>query len=136
MSMTNLEIVQALYEAFRHKDEPRIRQLLAANVEWIQCAGFPGGGRRKGVGEVLEKVFSGLRDEWSDWRSEIDEYLDAGSTIVALGRYAGTHGRTGRSMEAVFAHAWDLEGGQITRMRQFADTVPIARASQAATGEE
>ena len=128
--MHNLHVVKNLYEAFRSKDESRLRQLLAADVEWIQCEGFPGGGRRKGVEEVLEKVVAGLHDQWENFRVEVDEYLDAGSAVVALGHYAGTHGRTGRSMEAVFAHVYDVHDGQITRFRQFTDTAPIVNAAQ------
>ncbi len=132
--MNNLRIVQDLYDAFGRKDEARIHQLLAADVEWIQCAGFPGGGRRQGVEEVLEKVFAGLHDEWRDWRVEVDEFLDAGASIVALGRYAGTHGETGRSMEAVFAHVYDVADRRITRFRQFTDTVPLVEAARPPRG--
>ena len=59
----------------------------------------------------------------------MDEYLDAGPSIVALGRYAGTHGVTGRSMEAVFAHVYDVESERVTRFRQFTDTVPLVEAA-------
>ena len=128
--MNNLRTVQDLYDAFGRKDETRLRQLLAPDVEWIQCAGFPGGGRRKGVEEVLEKVFAGLHGEWRDWRVEIDEYLDAGASIVVLGRYAGTHGQSGRSMEAVFAHVYEVEDQKITRFRQVADSQVIAVAAR------
>ncbi len=131
--MNNLRNVQDLYDAFRRKDDARLRRLLAADVEWIQCAGFPGGGRRQGVEEVLEKVFAGLHGEWRDFRAEVDEYLDAGASIVVLGRYAGTHGQTGRSMEAVFAHVYDVQDGRITRFRQFTDTVPIVEAARRRT---
>ncbi len=131
--MNNLRTVQELYDAFGRKDDARLRQLLAVDVEWIQCAGFPGGARRHGVEEVLEKVFAGLHGEWRDWRVEIDEYLDAGASIVALGRYAGTHGQTGRSMEAVFAHVYDVKDGRVTRFRQFTDTVPIVEAARIRT---
>ena len=125
----SLRIVQDLYDAFGRKDEARLRLLLAADVEWIQCAGFPGGGHRHGVDEVLEKVFGGLHAEWQGWRVDIDEYLDAGDSIVALGRYAGTHSHTGRSMEAVFAHVYDIQDGRIARFRQFTDTVPLVAAA-------
>ena len=64
--MTHLEIVRDLYDAFGVKDNDRIRRLLAADVEWIQCAGFPGGGHRRGVDEVLDKVLGGLQGEWQD----------------------------------------------------------------------
>ncbi len=129
--MNNQRVVQDLYDAFDRKDEARLRKLLAPDVEWVQCAGFPGEGRRQGVEEVLEKVFASLRTEWQDWRVQVDEYLDAGPSIVALGRYAGTHGVTGHSMEAVFAHVYDVENERITRFRQFADTVPLVEAARA-----
>ena len=67
--MNNLGIVQDLYDAFGKKDEARLRELLAPDVEWVQCAGFPGGGRRRGVDEVLENVFAGLRSEWRGARA-------------------------------------------------------------------
>ncbi len=127
--MDNLTIAKDLYDAFGRKDEARLRELLHPEVEWIQCAGFPGGGHHHGVKEVFEKVFGALRSAWRDWRVEVDEYLDAGDAVVVLGGYAGTHGESGRSMEAVFAHVYDVEGGRITRFRQFADTAPITEAA-------
>jgi len=129
--MNSVRIVKDLYTALSRKDEVRLREVLDPDVEWIQCAGFPGGGHRHGVEEVLEKVFGALQTEWRGWRVEVDEYLDAGATVVALGRYAGTHAESGRSMVAVFAHVYDIKGGQIARFRQFTDTVPLVEASGA-----
>ncbi len=126
----NVQVVQDMYDAFGRKDEARLRQLLHPDIEWIQCAGFPGGGHRHGVDEVLEKVFKGLCAEWNDWRVEIEDYLDAGKTVVVLGRYAGTHAITNRSMTAVFAHVYDVEGAQITRFRQYTDTAELVTAAQ------
>ena len=128
--MDNVTIARDLYDALGRKDEARLRKLLHPEVEWIQCAGFPGGGHRHGIEEVLGRVFGALRNAWRDWRVEVDEYLDAGHAVVVLGRYAGTHGETGRSMEAVFAHVYDVEDGRITRFRQFTDTVPLVEASR------
>ncbi len=124
----NVQVVQDMYDAFGRKDEARLRQLLHPDIEWIQCAGFPGG-HRHGVDEVLEKVFKGLRAEWNDWRAEIEDYLDAGETVVVLGRYAGTHVVTNRSMTAVFAHVYDVEGGHVTRFRQYTDTAELVTAA-------
>ena len=129
--MDNIKIATDLYDAVGRKDEARLRGLLDPEVEWIQCAGFPGGGHRHGVDEVLEKVFGAFGSVWRDWRVEVDEYLDAGGAVVVLGRYAGTHRGTGRSMEAVFTHVYDVKDGRITRFRQFADTAPIVEAARA-----
>ena len=40
--MDNITIAKDLYDAFGRKDEARLRELLHPEVEWIQCAGFPG----------------------------------------------------------------------------------------------
>ncbi len=59
----------------------------------------------------------GHRQDWRDWRAEVEEYLDAGKSVVVLGYYAGTHAVTDRSMKAVFAHVYDVDDGRITRFR-------------------
>ena len=133
--MDNQTIVVELYDAFHRKDEARLRELMHPDIEWIQCAGFPGGASRRGIDEVIEPVFGKLQSEWIDWHLDIDEYLDAGTSIVVLGRYVGTHGMTKRAMEAVFAHVYDLAEGRITRFRQFTDTVPIEAATRARVPE-
>ncbi len=126
----NVQVVRDMYEAFGMKDETRLRQLLHPDVEWIQCAGFPGGGHRRGQDEVLEKVFRSLRSDWNDWRVEIEEYLDAGDAVVVLGHYAGTHAATKRPMTAVFAHVYIVANGRIVRFRQFTDTHQLVKAAQ------
>jgi len=131
---TPVELVRELYDAFAFKDADRLRAILAPDVEWIQCAGFPGGDHRHGAEQVIEKVFGGLHSVWRDFAAPVEEYLlaagDAGDTVVALGRYEGTHSTTGRSMTSVFAHIYDVHDGRIVRFRQVADTWPMVAAMQ------
>ena len=126
--MTNVEIIQRLYDAFARRDAAAIRQLFHPHIEWNQNAGFPNGGRHVGADTVLNEVFPRFRTEWSEWRVTIDEYLDAGDTIIAIGDYHGTHKGTGKSMAAAFAHLYDVKDGRITRFRQFTDTAMVRRA--------
>ncbi len=125
----NVGKVRDLYTAFSERDEMSIRRLLHEDIEWIQCRGFPGGDHHHGIDAVVKKVYDGLQREWNDWRVDIDELLDAGGSVVALGRYSGKHVETGRSMDAVFAHVYDIEGGKITRFRQYTDTHELVRAA-------
>ena len=41
--MTNIEVIQELYRAFREKDYDSFRSICTENLEWIQNEGFPGG---------------------------------------------------------------------------------------------
>lgn len=127
----SIETVRTLYRAFARKDLARLREVLHPDVEWIQCAGFPGGDRRRGAEQVIEKVLGALRSDWTDFRAPVEEYIDGGDVVVALGHYGGTHTGTGRPMTAVFAHVYDVRDGRITRFRQYTDTWEMVRAMQA-----
>ena len=126
----NVTVVRELYRAFSEKDETALRQLLDTNVEWIQCSGFPGGGHHIGIEDVFEEVFRTLGRDWKDWRVQVEEYLDAGKSVVALGHYAGMHSVTNRTMKAVFAHVYDVDNARITRFRQFTDTYELVKAAR------
>ncbi len=128
--MNNTTMLRDLYAAFGRKDETRLRELLHPDVEWVQCAGFPGGGHRRGVDQVVEKVLGGLHSEWDDFRAEVEEYLETRNGVVVLGRYAGKHAVTKRSMTAVFAHVYDIEDDQIRHFRQYTDTYELVKAMQ------
>ena len=60
--------------------------------------------------------------------AEVGRWLNAGDSVVALGAYRGTCRKTGKSMQAAFAHVYWLEKGRIVRFEQYADTAKIAEA--------
>lgn len=132
--VTAREVVERMYEAFAHKDEGALREVLHPDIEWSQCEGFPGGDRRRGVEEVLAKTFGGLRSSWEGFRADVEELHEAGDTVIALGRYRGVHSVTRREMSAVFAHVYDVRDGQIVRYRQVTDTFPMHEAMRPSSG--
>ncbi len=123
--MSNLSAVQSLYAAFNSGNREAARGLFAPDIEWIQTAGFPGGGRHVGPAAVVQEVFDNHHDDWTEWQAVVHQYLEAGDAVVALGEYRGTHRETDRSMTAAFAHVYDFKDGKIVRFRQFADTARI-----------
>jgi ketosteroid isomerase-like protein len=132
--MTHLEIVKQMYAAFANRDRETILELFHPEIEWVQNEGFPGGGSHVGAEAVLNDVFAKFRAEWSDWRAVVEDWLDAGDTIIALGEYRGTFRTTGRSTAAAFAHVYRLSGGRIVRFQQYTDTIKVAEAMQPADG--
>ena len=120
--MTNLEVVQELYRCFNEKDYQGFRAICTDDLEWIQNVGFPNGASRKGAEAVIEAVFKGNRSEWEGFSYDISQFLDAGSTIIVIGSYAGIHYSTKKKMQAAAAHVYDLRGGKVFRFRMFADT--------------
>ena len=120
--MTNLEIIQELYRAFREKDFDRFLRICTPDLEWIQNEGFPRGATYRGGEAVIEGVFKAFNQDWEFWSFEIEQYLDAGETIIVIGRYAGRHRKTGKSFRSPAAHVYDLRDRKIFRFRQFTDT--------------
>jgi ketosteroid isomerase-like protein len=67
-----------------------------------------------------------LMAEWTSFRLEPTEFIADGNTVVSLGLFTGVHGTTAKSVKADYAHVWTIEGGKITRFRQYIDTLKIA----------
>lgn len=123
-----LAIVRAMYDAFGRRDTDEVRRLLDPEIEWVQNEGFPDGGRHVGVEAVLEGVFARFRREWRAWRAHVEEWHEAGGTVIAIGAYRGVNIATSRHVDAAFAHVYDVRDGRIVRFRQFTDTALIERA--------
>ncbi len=91
-------------------------------------AGFPCAGTWVGAEQIVEHVFKALGSEWSDYRFELAELIDAGDRVVGVGLYSGTYRKTGKSMKARVAHIWRLKDGKIIQFEQFTDTLFVAQA--------
>lgn len=120
--MKNLEIVRELYRAFAEKDYDAFLGLCAPDLEWIQNKGFPKGETHQGAEAVIENVFKAFNNDWESWSFEIEQYLDAGETIIVIGSYTGRHRLSGKSFRSPGAHVYDIRDGKVFRFRQFTDT--------------
>ena len=56
-------------------------------------------------------------------------FIDAGDTIVVEGRSQGQWIRTGRMVDAQFAHVWELRHGLAVRFQRYTDTLQWAVVS-------
>lgn len=122
----NVEIIRRWYES----PSP---EFLDPNSEWLLAEGFPFGGRYVGSDAVFKDFFPRLMSQFSEWKVSIDELLDSGEFVIALGRYQGTVKDTGVKFVAPVAHVWKLKNGKIVQTRQYVDTVLIARALASTT---
>lgn len=120
--MGNIEVIQKLYRAFREKDYDAFLQISAKDLEWVQNEGFPNGATRKGADVVIEEVFKANSNNWEEFAYQIEQFLDAGNSVVVIGQYVGRHRDSGKSMCAAAAHVYNLRDGKVCRFRMFADT--------------
>lgn len=127
----NLAVVQRLYDAFVRADGPGALAQFAEVIEWNEAENFVYSDRNpyRSPSDVAAGVFGRLATEWKDYEAPVFEYLEAGDSIVALGRSRGVYRATGKTLDAQFAHIWRVKGGKIVGFQQFIDTLQVHRTT-------
>ena len=130
MSQANVDLIRGLYEAFARGDAPTVLGAMDPGIVWNEAENFPYADRNPYVGPmaVAEGVFGRIGAEWDQFQVLPGEFLDAGETVVALGRYHGTFRATGKAINAQFVHVWRVGGGKVTAFQQYADTAQVGSA--------
>ena len=126
----NIEIIKELYTDFSNGDIDSMKGKFAPEIEWIQMKGFPNGGHHIGFDDINKNVFQNFGQHWTNWTAKVEEFLDAGKSVLAVGKYEGTYKETGKSFQADFIHRYVLENAKITRFIQYTDTHLIVRAME------
>ena len=134
MSQENVALVRGIYDSFAAGDVPAVLGAMRPDMVWNEADNFPLADRNPYVGPdaIVQGVFVRLAEQWDGFAAEVDELLDAGDTVVALGHYVGTCRATGQPIRAQLAHVWRLEDGKATSFQQYTDTLQVARAAGAA----
>lgn len=129
MSESHVSLIRGVYEAFAAGDVPGVLGAMSEDIVWNEADNFPyaDGNPYIGPEAILHGVFARTLDDWEDFKVEVDELLDAGDTVVALGRYTGTCKATGQPQHTQIAHVWRIRDGKIVRFQQHADTLHVAR---------
>lgn len=117
-----LDLARGVYRAFAAGDIPAVLGALAPDVHWTEAEGGPYGGVSIGPDAVLADVFMRLGGEWDGFAAVPHEFIDGGSTVVALGEYSGTCKATGKPLKATFAHIWKFRDGKVVSFEQHTDT--------------
>jgi len=129
MTQSNVPLIRGIYEAFGRGDIPAVLGAMSPDIEWNEAENFPyvDGNPYRGPDAIVGGIFARLGGEWDGFAAVPDEFLDAGDTVVMLGRYKGTYKATGRAFDAQVAHIWRVESGKAVRFQQLTDTLQSAR---------
>ena len=133
MSQENVALVRSIYDAFGAGDIPGVVGRMSPDMVWNEAENFPyaDGNPYRGPEAILGGVFGRLGADWDGFAAVPEEFLDAGDTVVVLGRYRGTCKATGRAMDAQLAHVWRVADGKATAFQQYTDTLQAARVTGA-----
>jgi ketosteroid isomerase-like protein len=127
--MSNVQLVQSVYDAFGRGDIPAVLGSFDAAIAWREAEGNPyrpSGEAWIGPEAVLENLFVRLGGEWEGFTVHTEQFHDAGDTVVMEGRYTGKCLATGKSLDAQVCHVWKIRGGKLTSFQQFVDTAQLA----------
>ena len=131
MPSHNVELIRAIYNAFAAGDVAGVVGRMSPEIVWNEAENFPyaDGNPYIGPAAVTNGVFARCIGEWDGFAVIVDEILDAGDTIIALGRYRGTYKATGRPQNTQMVHVWRVADGRVVRFQQYADTLQVARVA-------
>jgi ketosteroid isomerase-like protein len=131
MSRENVALIQGIYEGFAAGDVGAVLGAMSPGIVWNEAENFPYSDRNPYVGPqaVAEGVFARCIGEWDGFAVNVEEILDAGDTIVALGRYGGSCKATGKAMRPQMVHVWRVADGKAVAFQQYIDTLHVARAT-------
>ena len=121
MSQESVEIVKRALEAFREGDFAAVRGLLHRDFEMVRSGiQFTESGTYRGYEAAMESM-QDYMGAFDDYRTEPDEFIDAGSMIVVAQRERAR----GRASSVELRETWyavcTLREGKILRLQWFGD---------------
>ena len=125
---SNLDVVRQWYEAAGNGDFAVLHTLMDAQLEYHDAEGLPFGGLYIGRETVLDQMMPTVMQSFETFQIAPEQFFDAGSEVIATGRYRGKTVATQRELNAQFAHIWSIRNHKITRLLQYTNTAEFARA--------
>lgn len=125
--MSNVELLKRFFALFGSGDKQGYLQLCDDEIVGHALEGMSSGGRYVGKEAAFGGYFPNMLVNFSEFHADPAEYIDAGSSVVVLGKYSG-RSRAGREFEAPFAHVYTFRDDRIATFRQYTDTAKIRQA--------
>ena len=113
------DLIRQAYDDFAQGNVPGVLDVLADDVTWDVPTLVPQGGSASGKEEV-GAFFQRLGELYEGLNLDIHDIADGDDRVVGIGTARGDL-REGGSVEYGFAHVFDVEGGKVTRFREYVD---------------
>jgi ketosteroid isomerase-like protein len=118
-----------MYDSFGKGDIPAVLAQFDPEIEWVAAENLPHVEKSPfhGPQAILQNVFMHIPEDWNGFRVNVEKIIDAGDTVVMLGRYTATSKATGQPLNAQVAHVWTIRNGKAVKFQQYADTAQFQR---------
>ncbi|MEJ2009287.1 MAG: nuclear transport factor 2 family protein [Acidobacteriota bacterium] len=125
------DIVRQLYDDFGKGDVAAVLGAMDPKIQWIEADNFlyADGNPYVGPQAVAEGVFQRIASDFESLAIVPQNFVEGADTVVVEGRYKGTMRKTGTSVDAQFAHVWQLQDDKVIRFQQYTDTKQWAKVA-------
>ena len=116
----NSDTAKQAYEAFSNGDIDSATSNWSDDIVWDGGGqDLPGGGEHSGKEEAIQTLQKAV-GSWDEFSLHMDEFLDDGDTVVALGH---SHvQKDGREAQLPVVHILRFDGDQLKRLQVLTDT--------------
>ena len=104
MPLPQVDLIRQFHDAFRARDLPTITRLVSSEFRMWQTPELPWGGEYHDH-DGLRQFFVNLTG-YVDSNVVVEQLIDAGNHVVAMGRTQGTVVGTGQPFDVPIAHVW------------------------------
>ncbi len=129
MARTAVELLREAFEAFNSEDVDRIVAVTAADFEGVvppELSAEPDTYRGH---SGIRRYFESFQEVMDDIRFELDEFWEAGESVVAVVRLTAKGRQTEIAVEQRLAQVWTVRDGKIRRAYAYTS---LAEAFEAA----
>jgi ketosteroid isomerase-like protein len=128
MSKENVELMRAVYaEGFELGQvdpelvERAFRDFFEERFELHVPSRYPEGGEVFEGRDGFVRWLEGMRNVWSEWRTEPEQFLDAGDRVVVFVHLHAKGATGGTPLDVKTAHVWTISEGRALSFEAFLD---------------
>lgn len=114
MSQQNVEIVRRVIDAWNRDEQETVIRFLDPDVVFDATRRLINPRTYTGM-EGMRAMLADRDEVWEEFRTEPDEFVDAGDRVVVIGRWAGKGKGSGIEVQQPVAHVFTLRGGRVVR---------------------
>lgn len=121
----NVHLVKEFYRALSSGDWTTARDVLDAEVTWIEPT-LPGlwfSGTHHGADAVFKKIIEPAYDKFEHFRVRMKSFFPVGDHVVTIGRFHGRARATDLKLNASAASLWTLREGKAVQVELFHDAL-------------
>ena len=128
----NVRIVKDFFAAMGGANKQNLLALVAEDIEWIiPGEDWPLAGTHRGHAG-LENLLQKANETVETSYPEPPEFIAQGDRVLVVGFATGRIKATNRTFEDHWVFAITIRNGKVTNIREYVDTLALARASEMA----